>query len=584
MSSLPEVTGSDVLGSLILWTKSANSIKFSDSDRLSHVEPVVTFGHIVRRVKRPEATSILKSEPSSGKNMPVERSGMPRDPSAHSKWRDRTPWSSPVSLTFVKNCRIETLQRRLEPNMASLCRCIETRTAQHVPTKSAMKLKGFFGLETEKKDVSLNDTAHATWASYQIYASASPWHLLLAGFEYTCQSSKLHRYINSTKPLKTDGPNAGRCKKLKSQKIPNGLKRPKHSCKHNFKQFKRQAPQILMKNFSPPATVATSHEFTTIYRSSVSTQHLHNAWCATALHPGWKQNNTLRDSSNNWNRWNHFESEYPSWMSWVLTFNGLKWLGADLTGPFAHFRVLAGLCPGLPSRPWISFRKRNWKVLKIAQIMKSFWVMKSWDTKSWDAQRTFLKNIDSLILEPPVHLSVWIMRFSVGLGSIDSGPGSWKRIVADLIARDSHDFLMTILLITDPYGTSCLTWLSPRSLRRLPLIDQTTRVPHAKSCEMMQKWCKLWSRRVFDFQIKLLGAAQHKAGTLADTQQGDVDPLPGDGRTRHRLCTRCTQAPLCTLPPRKPAQTASLPSALNGQKQRPRRKANLTWHKRNGSR
>lgn len=211
--------------------------------------------------------------------------------------------------------RWKIAQRRLEQNMASLGRCIETRTAQHVPTKSAMKLKGFFGLETEKKDVSLNDTARTTWASYQIYASASPWHLLLAGFEYTCQSSKLHRYINSTKPLKTDGPNAGRCKKLKSQKIPNGLKRPKHSCKHNFKRFKRQAPQILMKNFSPPATVATSHEFTTIYRSSVSTQHLHNAWCATALDPGWKQNNTLRDSSNNWNRWNHFESEYPSWMS-----------------------------------------------------------------------------------------------------------------------------------------------------------------------------------------------------------------------------------------------------------------------------
>lgn len=34
------------------------------------------------------------------------------------------------------------------------------------------------------------------------------------------------------------------------------------------------------------------------------------------------------------------------------------------------------------------------------------------------------------------------------------------------------------------------------------------------------------SGSVFDFQIEL-GAAQHKAGTLADTQQGDVDPLPG---------------------------------------------------------
>ncbi len=372
-------------------------------------------------------------------------------------------------------------------------------------------------------------------------ASASPWHLLRAGLKCTCQSWKLRctakSIPQSPSKLMTQMPavaNNSRAKRF--QMLWNGQNIAANVTLNgsNGKLF-----NFWWRILKPPTTVATSHEFTTICRWSVSTQHLHNASCATALDPAGKQKNKLRDRSNNWNHWNYFE-----WGWFEGAIRPLQSSGWPVSwSPF----------------PTLDFRKRNRKAMKSHEVMRRF--------------ALFLSSTFNASVNPLDHAILCDFLFTWSW--LHSGPGSWKRIVADLMAHDLFDDH------TAHHWSACdimsaimwhhVTWLPPRSLRRLPLIDQTTRMPQPSSgmegkpsSQANGNDAKCEVEASLMSQIEL-GAAQHKAGTLADTQQGDVDPLPwatrlGDGWRR----SLAPAAPTPLHPASQKACPNSVPSECPG--------------------
>ena len=257
-------------------------------------------------------------------------------------------------------------------------------------------------------------------------------------------------------------------------------------------------------------------------------------------------------------------------MFWkVLTFDGFRWLGTDLTGPFAHFRVLAGLCPGLPSRPWISdFRKRNRKAMKSHEVMRRF--------------ALFLSSTFSESVNPLDHAILCDFLFTWSW--LHSGPGSWKRIVADLMANDlfddhtAHHWSTCDIMpaILSDIMWHHVTW--PLKVTAETSIDRpNNQDASAKSSRMEGKPSKWQNDAKCEVEVSLmslqieLGAAQHKAGTLADTQQGDVDPLPwatrlGDGwrSSKKKGIVFAPAAPTPLHPASQKACPNSVPSECPG--------------------